>query len=131
MLIPFLSGSDLRSYHSHPEATSDHTISRPKVTPDQTIPIRKRPLIRPFPSASDIGSDHSHLQVTYDQTILIRKQNTDPVIMVWEHTVCVGLRMIEVTSGWHLKLDSRPMCLYSAIYILVWIFFPPQKILNL
>ena len=63
----------LWSYHSHPEPTSDHTIPRPKVTPDQTIPIRN--------------------------------QNPDPVIMAWEHTVCVGLRMIrghflDGTSNW-------------------------------
>ena len=74
------------------------------MTSDQTIPIRKWPLIRPFPSASDLWSDHSHPQVTYDQTIPIRNQNPDPVIMVWEHTVCVGLRMIRG----HFRMAPQP-----------------------
>ena len=72
MIIPFPSGSDLWSYHSHPKAT-----------PDQTILIRKRPLIILFPYGSDLWSyhpqtesdpwsDHSHPELTSDQTIPIR-----------------------------------------------------------
>ena len=62
MIIPFPSGSDLWSYHSHPEVTSDHTI-----------PIRKWPLIMQFPSGSDLWSYHSHPEVTSNHTIPIRK----------------------------------------------------------
>ena len=85
--------SDSWSDHSHPEATSD-----------QVIPIRKWPLIRPFPSGSDLWSGHSHPQVTYDQTIPIRNRNLDPVIMIWEHTMCVGLRMIRG----HFRMAPQP-----------------------
>ena len=129
LIIPFPSGSGLWSDHSHPEVTSDQTIpirkwpliilspdrkwplirpfpsgsglwsdhSHPEAASDQTIP-------RPFPSGSDLWSDHSDLQVTYDQTIPIRNQNPDPVIMVWEHTVCVGLRMIRG----HFRMAPQP-----------------------
>ena len=109
LIIPFTSGSDLWSYHSHPEVTSDHTI-----------PIQKWPLITLLPSAADLWLDHSHPQVTYDQTIAIRNQNPDPVIIVWEHTLCVGPRMIRG----HFRMAPqrglyplRYICLGSRVYL--------------
>ena len=104
LIISFPSKSDPWSHYSHPEATPEHTI-----------PIRKRPLIIPFTSGSDLRSYHSHPEVNSDHTIPIRKwpiirpfpsgtKNPDPVIMVWEHTVCVWLRMFRG----HFRMAPQP-----------------------
>ena len=110
---------------SHPEVTSDHTIPRPKwplirpfpswsdlwsyyhqaeVTSDQTIPILKWPLIILSPGRSDLWSYHPQTEVTSDHTIVRSNQIPDPVILVSEHTVCVGLGLI---SG-HFWLTPQP-----------------------
>ena len=44
------------------------------------------------------------LKTVSDHTIPIRNQNPDPVIMVWEHTVCVGHRMIRG----HFRMAPQP-----------------------
>ena len=42
--------------------------------------------------------------MTSDQTILIGNQNPDAVILVWEHTVCVGLGLIRG----HFRMLPQP-----------------------
>ena len=56
---------------------------------DQTIVRLNPPLIRPFPSWSDLWSHHLQTEVASDHTIA-----PNPVILVWEHAVCVGLGVI-------------------------------------
>ena len=79
--------------HSHPEVTSDHTTPRPKW-----------PLIIPSPDRSDLLSYHPQTEVTSDHTIVRWNQIPDPVILAWEHTVCVGLGLIRG----HFRMAPQP-----------------------
>ena len=113
------------SDHSQPEVNSDHTIHRPKwpliiqtpdrsdlwsyhpqteVTSDHTIPRPKWPLIIPSPVRSDLWSYHPQTDVTSDHTIVRSNQIPDLVILVWEHTVCVGLGLIRG----HSRMAPQP-----------------------
>ena len=83
----------LWSDYSHPEVTSDHTIPRPKW-----------PLIIPSPDRSDLWSYHPQTEVTSDHTIVRSNEITDPVILVWEHTVCVGFGLIRG----HFRMAPQP-----------------------
>ena len=115
LIRPFPSWSDFWSDHPQTKVTSDHTIPRPnwpliilspdrsdlwsyypqtEVTSDHTIPRPKWPLIIPSPDRSDLWSYHPQTEVTSDHTIVRWNQIPDPVILVWEHTVCVGLGLI-------------------------------------
>ena len=104
----------LWSDRSHPELTYDHTIPRPKwpliipsqteVTSDHTIPRPKWPLIIPSPDRSDLWSYHPQTEVTSDHTIVRSNQILDPEILVWEHTVCVGLGLIRG----HFRMAPQP-----------------------
>ena len=93
LIIPSPDQSDLWSDHSHPEVTSDHTIPRPKWH-----------LIIPSPDRSDLWSYHPQTEVTSDHTIVRWNQIPDPVILVWEHTVCVGLGLIRG----HFRMAPQP-----------------------
>ena len=56
--------------------------SQTEITSDQAIITPKWPLIRPFPQT----------EVTSDYTIVRSNPNAgQPIILVWKHTVCVGL----------------------------------------
>ena len=91
--LPSPDQSDLWSYHPQTEVTSDHTIPRPKW-----------PLIIPSPDRSDLWSYHPQTEVTSDHTIVRWNQIPDPVILVWEHTVCVGLGLIRG----HFRMAPQP-----------------------
>ena len=83
LIRPFPSWCDLWSYDPQTEVISDHTIPRPKW-----------PLVIPSPDRTDLWSYHPQTEVTSDHTILRSNRISDPVILVWEHTVCDGLGLI-------------------------------------
>ena len=96
LIRPFPSWSDFWSYHPQTKVISDHTIPRPKW-----------PLIILSPDRSDLWSYHPQTEVTSDHTIVRWNQIPDPVILVWEHTVCVGLGLIRG----HFRMAPQPgMC---------------------
>ena len=105
--LPFW--SDLLSYHPQTEVTSDHTIPRTKwpliiPSPERSDlwsyhPRLKWPLIIPSPDRSNLWSYHPQTEVTSDHTVVRSNQIPDPVILVWEHTVCVGLGLIRGHFG--------------------------------
>ena len=84
----------LWSDHSHLEATFWSYYPQTKVTSDHTIPGQKWPLIIPSPDRSDLWSYYPQTEMTSDHTIVRWNQIPDPVILVWEDTVCVGLGLI-------------------------------------
>ena len=51
-------------------------------------------MIRPLTSGMDHRSDQPQTEVTSDHTNVRSNQIPDPVILVWEHTMCVGLGLI-------------------------------------
>ena len=75
----------LRSRRSDPIAL--------KIFSDQTNVRLNPPLIRP-----------TQTEVTSDHTIVRSNQIPDPVILVWEHTVCVGLGLIRG----HVRMEPQP-----------------------
>ena len=83
----------LWSDHFHPEVISGHTIPKPKW-----------PLIISSPDRSDLSSYHPQTKVTAEQTIVRSKKIPDPVILVWEHTVPVGLGLIRG----HFRMAPQP-----------------------
>ena len=93
LIIPSPDWSDLWSYHPQTELTSDHTIPRLKWL-----------LIIPFPDRVNLWSYHPQTEVTSDHTIVRSNQIPDPVILVWEHTVCVGLGLIRG----HFRMAPQP-----------------------
>ena len=95
LIRPFPSWSDFLSYHPQIKVTSDHTIPRPKW-----------PLIIPSPDRSDLWSYHPQTEVTSDHTIVRWNQIPDPVILVWEHTVCVGFDLIRG----NFRMAPQPGC---------------------
>ena len=93
LTIPSLVRSDLWSYSPQTEETSDHTILRPKWL-----------LFIQSPDRSDLWSYHPQTEVASDHTIVRSNQIPDPVNLVWEHTVCVGLGLIRV----HFQMAPQP-----------------------
>ena len=126
LIRPFPSRSGLWSDHSHPEVTYDHIIPIRKWPLIILSPDRKWPPVRRIPAGSDIWSYHFHTELTSDQTISIRNQNPDPLILVWEHTRCLGLGWSEVISGWHLNLELRTS---TNIQHMIW-WRPKKKMLD-
>ena len=84
----------------------------PEVTSYLTIPRPKWPLIIPSPERSDLWSYHPQTEVTSDHTIVRSNQIPDPVILVWEHTVCVELGLIRG----HFRVSPQP----GMYYIRFW-----------
>ena len=90
----------LWSDHSHPEVTSDHTIPRPKWL-----------LIIPSPDQRELWPYHPQTELTSDHTTVPSNQIPNLVILVWEHTVCVGLGLIRG----HFRTAPQPwmVCLLN------------------
>ena len=104
LIRPFPSSSDFWSYQPQTKVASDHTIPRPKWPLIIPSPRPKWPLIIPSPDRSDLWSFHPQTEVTSDHTIVRWNQIPDPVILVWEHTMCVGLGLIRG----HFRMAPQP-----------------------